>query len=72
MRRKGKAGKPLLLPLCIWMDRRIAGQNLRMLITDEGQLTGAISGGCLEGDALRKALLCVAAKIHACYLRYNG
>lgn len=29
----------------------------RMLITEEGQLTGAISGGCLEGDALRKALL---------------
>jgi xanthine dehydrogenase accessory factor len=29
----------------------------RMLVTDEGQLTGAISGGCLEGDALRKALL---------------
>jgi len=29
----------------------------RMLITDEGHLTGAISGGCLEGDALRKALL---------------
>lgn len=29
----------------------------RMLITDDGQLTGAISGGCLEGDALRKALL---------------
>jgi xanthine dehydrogenase accessory factor len=28
----------------------------RMLVTDEGQLTGAISGGCLEGDALRKAL----------------
>jgi xanthine dehydrogenase accessory factor len=29
----------------------------RMLITEDGQLTGAISGGCLEGDALRKALL---------------
>ncbi len=29
----------------------------RMLITEEGLLTGAISGGCLEGDALRKALL---------------
>jgi xanthine dehydrogenase accessory factor len=29
----------------------------RMLITVDGQLTGAISGGCLEGDALRKALL---------------
>ena len=28
----------------------------RMLITDDGQLTGAISGGCLEGDALKKAL----------------
>src|ERR1700712_3470314 len=28
----------------------------RMLVTDEGRLTGAISGGCLEGDALRKAL----------------
>jgi xanthine dehydrogenase accessory factor len=29
----------------------------RMLVTETGQLTGAISGGCLEGDALRKALL---------------
>lgn len=28
----------------------------RMLVNDEGELTGAISGGCLEGDALRKAL----------------
>ena len=28
----------------------------RMLVSDEGELTGAISGGCLEGDALRKAL----------------
>lgn len=27
----------------------------RMLVTEEGHLTGAISGGCLEGDALRKA-----------------
>ena len=27
----------------------------RMLVTREGNLTGAISGGCLEGDALRKA-----------------
>lgn len=29
----------------------------RMLITEDGQLTGAVSGGCLEGDVLRKALL---------------
>lgn len=28
----------------------------RMLITENGDLTGAISGGCLEGDALKKAL----------------
>jgi xanthine/CO dehydrogenase XdhC/CoxF family maturation factor len=30
-----------------------------MLVTEEGVLTGAISGGCLEGDALCKALLCI-------------
>ncbi len=29
----------------------------RMLIREDGQLTGAISGGCLERDALRKAFL---------------
>ena len=29
----------------------------RMLVDTNGQLTGAISGGCLEGDALRKAML---------------
>jgi xanthine/CO dehydrogenase XdhC/CoxF family maturation factor len=33
-----------------------------MLIEDDGQLTGAISGGCLEGDALRKALLVMSEK----------
>src|ERR1700743_3220560 len=27
----------------------------RMLVTEDGQLTGAIRGGLLEGDALRKA-----------------
>jgi len=27
----------------------------RMLVTDDGQLTGAISGGCLEGDARQRA-----------------
>ena len=34
----------------------------RMLIEDNGQLTGAISGGCLEDDALRKALLVMTEK----------
>ena len=27
----------------------------KMLITDDGRWTGAVSGGCLEGDVLRKA-----------------
>src|ERR1700742_3583216 len=31
----------------------------RMLVTEDGQLTGAISGGCLEGDALRKAMFAI-------------
>lgn len=31
----------------------------RMLITEDGELTGAISGGCLEGDALRRARLAI-------------
>ena len=29
----------------------------RMLVTEDGEITGAISGGCLEGDALKKARL---------------
>ncbi|WP_288371215.1 XdhC/CoxI family protein [uncultured Algoriphagus sp.] len=31
----------------------------RMLVTEDGTLTGAISGGCLEGDALRKAQMVI-------------
>jgi xanthine dehydrogenase accessory factor len=34
----------------------------RMLITEDGQMTGAISGGCLEGDALRKAQFAIFQK----------
>lgn len=34
----------------------------RMLVTEDGLLTGAISGGCLEGDALRKAILSIHQK----------
>ena len=30
-----------------------------MLVAEDGQLTGAISGGCLEGDALRKARMAI-------------
>lgn len=34
----------------------------RMLVEDNGRITGAISGGCLEGDALRKALQAMARR----------
>lgn len=34
----------------------------RMLVTEDGQLTGAISGGCLEGDALKKAQLVMSER----------
>ena len=34
----------------------------RMLVSDEGELTGAISGGCLEGDALRKAMYALSQR----------
>jgi len=42
----------------------------RMLINDEGLITGAISGGCLEGDALRKALLVIAQQ-HSRLVTYD-
>lgn len=32
-------------------------EGARMLVREDGSLTGAISGGCLEGDAMRKALM---------------
>src|SRR6187431_1720329 len=34
----------------------------RMLITDDGKWVGSISGGCLEGDALRKARQVIMSK----------
>lgn len=32
----------------------------RMLVEEDGRITGAISGGCLEGDALRRAMQVIA------------
>jgi xanthine/CO dehydrogenase XdhC/CoxF family maturation factor len=32
----------------------------RMLVNEDGKITGAISGGCLEGDALKKALFTIS------------
>lgn len=53
-----QAGKQTALATVVHVEGssyRRAGA--RMLVTDDGRLTGAISGGCLEGDALRKAQL---------------
>ncbi|MBD1366740.1 XdhC family protein [Mucilaginibacter sp. ZT4R22] len=55
-----KQGKKTALAIVVQVEGsayRRAGA--RMLITEDGQLTGAISGGCLEGDALRKARLVI-------------
>ncbi|MBK9735242.1 MAG: XdhC family protein [Saprospiraceae bacterium] len=42
----------------------------RMLISEDGNLTGAISGGCLEGDAMRKALHVINQQI-PCLVTYD-
>src|SRR5580765_1081052 len=42
----------------------------RMLVEDNGKMTGAISGGCLEGDALKKALLAIEQR-HNKLVTYN-
>jgi len=55
-----KSGKKTALATVVLVEGsayRKAGA--RMLITEDGQLTGAISGGCLEGDALRKARMVI-------------
>lgn len=53
-----KAGRQTALATVVHVEgSSYRRPGARMLIEDDGQLTGAISGGCLEGDALRKALL---------------
>src|ERR1700743_868165 len=55
-----KSGKKTALATVVLVEGsayRKAGA--RMLITEDGELTGAISGGCLEGDALRKARMVI-------------
>ncbi|HSK12266.1 MAG TPA: XdhC family protein, partial [Phnomibacter sp.] len=52
------AGKRSALAAVVHLDgSSYRRPGARMLVSDEGELTGAISGGCLEGDALRKAML---------------
>jgi xanthine dehydrogenase accessory factor len=53
-----KAGKNAALASVVHLDgSSYRRPGARMLVTDNGEMTGAISGGCLEGDALRKAML---------------
>lgn len=54
------AGKTAALATVVHVEGSSYGRpGSRMLVTDSGEMTGAISGGCLEGDALRKALLAI-------------
>lgn len=58
-----RAGKQTALATVVHVEgSSYRRPGARMLITEDGELTGAISGGCLEGDALRKALLVMAEK----------
>lgn len=55
-----KEGKRTALATVVKVDgSSYRRPGARMLVTEDGQLTGAISGGCLEGDALRKALTAI-------------
>ncbi|MFV8375944.1 XdhC family protein [Flavobacterium sp. LB1P71] len=55
-----EAGKKTALATVVKVEGSSYRQpGARMLVTEDGELTGAISGGCLEGDALRKALIAI-------------
>lgn len=56
-----KEGKRMALASVVHLEgSSYRRPGARMLVDDEGKMTGAISGGCLEGDALRKALLVIS------------
>jgi xanthine dehydrogenase accessory factor len=56
-----KASKAMVLALVVRVEgssyRRIGA---RMLVSEDGRWIGGISGGCLEGDALKRARLAMA------------
>lgn len=58
-----KSGEKTALATVVQVDgSSYRRPGARMLVTENGQLTGAISGGCLEGDALKKAQLVIFKK----------
>jgi xanthine dehydrogenase accessory factor len=66
-----KQGKKTALASVVHLDgSSYRRPGARMLINDEGLLTGAISGGCLEGDALRKAMLVITQQ-HSKLVTYD-
>ncbi|MDQ1095906.1 MULTISPECIES: XdhC family protein [Chryseobacterium] len=61
--RAESAGKKSALATVVKVEGSSYRQpGARMLVTEDGELTGAISGGCLEGDALKKALLAISQR----------
>lgn len=55
------AGRKMVLGAVVHLDgSSYRRPGARMLVDDLGRMTGAISGGCLEGDALRKALSAIS------------
>ncbi len=54
---KNKGQKSVLATVVHVEGSSYRAAGARMLVDEFGFMTGAISGGCLEGDALRKALL---------------
>ncbi len=56
-----QAGRRMALGTVVHVDgSSYRRPGARILIDDLGQVTGSISGGCLEGDALRKAQLVIS------------
>jgi xanthine/CO dehydrogenase XdhC/CoxF family maturation factor len=53
---KENAGECVLATVVHVQGSSYRKAGARMLVDEYGNITGAISGGCLEGDALRKAL----------------
>lgn len=57
---KNKAMKQALATVVHVKGSSYRRPGARMLVWEDGRITGAISGGCLESDALRKAQLAMA------------
>jgi xanthine dehydrogenase accessory factor len=57
------AGKSCVLATVVHLEgSSYRRPGARMLVLEDGLMIGAISGGCLEGDALKKALLTFTEK----------